>query len=41
MLKYDDIREKTDGDHKRLKVWEIIILLLLILFIIAVMLFLI
>jgi len=37
----DDIREKADGDHKRLKVWEIIIFMLLVLFIIAGMLFLI
>jgi hypothetical protein len=37
----DDIKAKADGDNKRLKVWELIIVLILVLFVIVGMLLLI
>jgi predicted nucleic acid-binding Zn ribbon protein len=37
----DDLRVKEDGENKRLKVWELIIFLILVLFVMVGMLFLI
>ncbi len=37
----DDLKVKKDGENKRLKVWELIIFLILVLFVMVGMLFLI